>query len=89
MISPKIKYDQLLNRYSPLESTKIEVKDTTDLLLIHLTLEASNYAKIKIRTAPKTENMGKPNAELTSFGWAVTSSGAENNLILHSSKFSR
>lgn len=69
--SPNPKYDKPLNRYNHLKSTKKEFKDTTELLLIYLTLKTSNHAKIKRRTAPKIENIGKPIAEFISSGWTV------------------
>ena len=41
---------------------------------------ASDYAKIKTRSAPKIGQIGEPIAELITFGWTIMSSGEENNL---------
>ena len=77
---PNLKYEELLNRYSHLKNVKLEDKDTKDFLPIHLILGASDYAKIKTRSAPKIGKIGEPIAELTTFRWTIMSSGEENNL---------
>ena len=77
---PNPKYEELLNRYTHLKNVKLEDKDTKDFLPIHLILGASDYAKIKTRSAPKIGQIGEPIAELTTFGWTIMSSGEENNL---------
>ena len=77
---PNPKYEELLNRYSHLKNVKLEDKDTKDFLPIHLILVASDYAKIKTRSAPKIGQIREPIAELTTFGWTIMSPGEENNL---------
>ena len=74
------RYKELLNRYNQLKNVKLEDKDTKDLLPINLILGASDYAKIKTKTAPKIGKIGEPIAELTTFGWIIMSSGEENDL---------
>ena len=58
----------------------MSLKDSKDLLPIHLTLRASDYAKIKTRTATKFGKNGEPIAELTTFRWTIMLSGKENGL---------
>ena len=79
LLLPNPKYEELLKRYNHLKNIKLEDKDTKELLPIHLILGASDYSKVKTRTAPKIGNIGEPIAELTSFGWTIISSGDEND----------
>ena len=78
LLNPKC--EELLNRYNHLKSVNLEGKDTKDLLPIDLILEASDYAKIKTRTAPKIGKIGEPITELTTFGWTIISFREENDL---------
>ena len=48
-------------------------------LPIHLMLGASEYSSIKTCTKPRIGQPGEPVTELTTFGWAIMSPGAEVN----------
>jgi len=49
----------------------MEDKDFKDILLVHLILGASDYAKIKTKTAPRVGARGEPTGEKTNLGWTI------------------
>ncbi len=63
--------------------------DTKVDLLVHVILEATQYAQIKTETKPKVGHPREPVAEQTRFGWTMMSPGKEvdlgNVLLAHTS----
>ena len=59
--------------------------DTKPELTIHMIIEASDYATIKVPEMLRIGLPGEPVAELTRFEWVIMSPGNEidlNNLVL-------
>ena len=74
------RYKDLKQRYPHLNGVELNDSDTKAQLPVHLVLGASEYAKIKTKTAPKIGFVGEPVAEKTKFGWTIISSGCESDL---------
>ena len=74
---PNPRYAEILHRHHHLEGVVMDVVDKKPELPIHLILEASEYSSIKTCTKPRIGQPGEPVAELTNFGWAILSPGAE------------
>ena len=58
----------------------MEDTDTKDSLQVHLILGASDYAKIKMETAPRIGALGEPIGEKTKLGWTIMLPGKEVDL---------
>ena len=71
-------YKEMISKYGYLKGVTIE--DTDSLLLVHVILGASDYAKIKTRESQRIEAIGEPVAEYTLFGWTIMSPGTETDL---------
>ena len=55
-------------KYSHLNGVHVDDDDTNSSLPVHLVLGASDYARIKTKTAPRIGVLGQPVAEKTAFG---------------------
>ena len=73
-------YEELISKYPHLEGVVMEDNDKKSELPIHLILGASEYSRIKTETKPRIGKPSEPIAELTTFGWAMMSSGKETGL---------
>ena len=73
-------YGELISKYPHLEGVVMEDNDKKSELPIHLILGASEYSRIKTETKPRIGKPSEPIAELTTLGWAMTSSGKEPGL---------
>jgi len=69
------RYEQCLAKYAHLKGIEMEDKDSKDILPVHLILGASDYAKIKTKTAPRLGGLGEPIGEKTKLGWTIMSPG--------------
>ena len=60
----------------------VEIYDTNikPELPINVTLDASEYVKIKTNLAPRVEKAREPIEEFTLIGWTIISPGAETNM---------
>ena len=74
------RYEQCLAKYAHLEGIEMEDRESKDILPVHLTLGASDYAKIKTETAPRVGALGEPIGEKTKLGWTIMSPGKEVDL---------
>ena len=77
---PNPRYADIISKHQHLKGVVIDDTDTKPELPIHVILGASEYAKLKTKSAPRVGEPGEPVAELTSFGWTIMSPGAETNL---------
>ena len=74
------KYEELTKKYPHLKGVQMNDIDAKSRLPIHLVLGASEYAKIKTKTAPRMGLAGQPVAEKTTLGWTIMSPGHEGRL---------
>ena len=82
---PNPNYQSLCMEYDHLKDITINDIDTKNLLPVHIVLGASEYARIKTKTAQKLGQPGEPVAEKTKFGWTIISPGQDfgiSNLCL-------
>ena len=61
-------YSDLKAKYSHLNGVHVDDDDTNSSLPVHLVLGASDYVRIKTKTAPRIGVLGQPVAEKTAFG---------------------
>ena len=78
------RYAGVIDKYPHLTGVHMIDGDKKAELPAHIILGASDYAKIRIKMRPKIGHLGEPVAELTQFGWTITSPGKEIH-ISHSS----
>ena len=71
-------YSDLKAEYSHLEGVHMDDHDTKSSLPVHLVLRASDYARIKTKTAPRVGVPDQPVAEKTAFGWTIISPGSDD-----------
>ena len=57
------RYEQCLAKYAHLKGIEMEDKDSKDIMPVHLILGASDYAKIKTKTAAHVGALGEPIGE--------------------------
>ena len=57
------RYEQCLTKYAHLKGIEMEDKDSKDIMPVHLILGASDYAKIKTKTAARVGALGEPIGE--------------------------
>ena len=57
------RYEQCLTKYAQLKRIEMEDKDSKDIMPVHLILGASDYAKIKTKTAARVGALGEPIGE--------------------------
>ena len=65
---PNPRYTDIISKHHNLKGVVIDNTDTKPELPIHVILGASEYAKLKTKSAPRVGNPGEPVAQLTSFG---------------------
>ena len=70
-------YETLLKNHSHLNGVQINDVDVKPHLAVHVVLGASEYAAIKMKTAPRIGSPGQPIAEKTLLGWTIMSPGRE------------
>ena len=71
------KYREMLDRYSHLKVVKMSDEYTKPMLPVHLTLGASEFARIKTERGPRNGKPGEPVEEKTRFGWTIMYPGSE------------
>ena len=74
------RYLEIIGRYPHLDGVKMLDEDAKTALPVHLTLGASEIARIKTDQAPRVGSPGEPVAEITRFGWTIMSPGKEPDL---------
>ena len=82
---PNPKYKAILDQYKHLTGINMNGNDSKPELPIHMTLGASDYARVKVLEMPRVGSPGEPVAELVLFGWFIMSPENEidlNNLML-------
>lgn len=77
---PNPKFSDLKKNYRHLKNVYIEDYHAKEEVPVHLILGASDYARIKTRTAPRIGSSDEPVAELTKLGWTIISPGKEVDL---------
>ena len=70
-------YKETIAKNPHLSGVVMNDQDEKSRLPVHLILGAGEYAKVKTESAPKIGEPGEPVAELTKFGWIITSPGKE------------
>lgn len=78
---PNPRFSDLKKNYRHLKNVYIEDYHAKEEVPVHLILGASDYARIKTRTAPRIGSSGEPVAELTKLGWTIISPGKEVDLM--------
>ena len=82
---PNPHYQKIIQQFSHLKGIQMEDGDTKHYLPVHVILGASEYTKIKTRTAVRVRKSGEPIAEYTRFGWTIMAGGKEkgyNHMML-------
>lgn len=70
-------YCALIDKYSHLKGVSVHDDDTKASLPVHVVLGSREYTRIKTETKPRIGQENDPIAELTKFGWFLTSPGTE------------
>ena len=68
-----LKYNEMINEYNYLGGVPMHDTETKNQLPTHITLGASDLAKIKMGTCPRVGQTGEPFVEQTRMGWVIMS----------------
>ena len=74
---PNPKYSKILKKYPHSKEVHMNDTDEKEQLAVHIILEASDFAKIKMEKSPRVQKIGEPFAEVTKMGWVMMSPGRE------------
>ncbi|XP_057302720.1 uncharacterized protein LOC130636888 [Hydractinia symbiolongicarpus] len=82
---PNPRFSDLKKNYRHLKNVYIAGYHAKEEVPVHLILGASDFARIKTRTAPRIGSSGEPVAELTKLGWTIISVDLRNLYLTRSS----